>query len=141
VADILATALKIVEERGESYRHPQGNFARIALMWTAYLGRTITIEDVGLMMILLKVARNNPDMPLDSKRDTGVDIAGYIHALDVAGVFPPAKAERLSPEMERKAWDSGKHFNGIPTLEQVLHACYERQESNTTGEPSYGPGM
>lgn len=138
--DILEEARNTVKTRGESYQHPEGNFGRIARMWGAYLNTTLTIEDVGMMMILLKVARNNPSMSLDSKRDTGVDIVGYIHALDMAGCFPPSPADRLPPEEERKAWESGVHFNGIPTKEQIDKAWDEAVQQQRVNQLIYPPG-
>ena len=51
------------------------NLTQTALLWSAYLGHTITKQDVGVMMTLLKLARYkaNPDHP-----DHLVDAAGWI---------------------------------------------------------------
>jgi Domain of unknown function (DUF6378) len=68
-------------EREQEYGTPAESFGRIAGLWSTYLGRELTAQDVAAMMILLKVARG-----LD-KRDTLIDIAGYARC-----------AERLNSE-------------------------------------------
>lgn len=80
----VAKGQELVEgERQESYGHPLDNFTRIASFWTTFLdkklapGQSVTVEDVGYLMALLKMAREvnkpNPDNP--------VDVAGYMHCL------------------------------------------------------------
>lgn len=70
---ILDEAKKVIYERQASYGTPENNFAQIAELWSAYLGTTIQPEDVGAMMILMKVARERHK----HKHDNLVDIAGY----------------------------------------------------------------
>lgn len=70
---ILDEAKKVVYERNATYGQPEDNFAITAELWSAYLGVTIKPEDVGMMMILLKVAREK----YQHKHDNLVDIAGY----------------------------------------------------------------
>ena len=60
-------------ERASDYGDVNASFARIAALWSAYTGATISPWDVAQMMILLKVSRAKTSR----KRDTLVDIAGY----------------------------------------------------------------
>lgn len=74
---VLDDAALLVEDGGErnkDYDHPAPNHERIALMWTAILGQSITPEQVVLCMIAVKLARlaHNPN-----HRDSWVDVAGY----------------------------------------------------------------
>lgn len=71
-----AESLVTGSRRGD-YSHPLDNFETTAKMWQAVLKNKlvgqITAEDVGLMMIAAKLARE-----VDKhKRDNLVDIAGY----------------------------------------------------------------
>lgn len=59
--------------RADDYGDVNESFARIAKLWSAYTGATISPWDVAQMMILLKVSRAKTS----TKRDTLVDIAGY----------------------------------------------------------------
>ena len=71
---ILESADRIINgERQRDYGEASNSFATIATMWSSYLGKPITIEQVGMMMILLKVARSTKKPTEDSL----VDIAGY----------------------------------------------------------------
>lgn len=72
--DILDLAHQAVAERGENYGKPNENFERIAQLWSSYADHEFQIEDVGIMMMLVKVARlmENPH-----HQDSWVDIAGY----------------------------------------------------------------
>ena len=60
-------------ERREHYGHPIDNHGRTAALWSVYLGKEITAEDVCWMMMLMKVSRQI-HMP---KRDNLVDLVGY----------------------------------------------------------------
>ena len=75
---ILEEAMKCVGgPRRRDYGTPDENFGRIANLWNVHLkgklSKPVTPDDVAMMMIILKVARqaNSP------KRDNLVDIAGY----------------------------------------------------------------
>jgi hypothetical protein len=73
--ELLNEAKRIItQDRQSSYGTPENNFAKIASLWSIYLGIYIYDYDVANLMILLKVARS-----LDSpeKIDHWVDIAGY----------------------------------------------------------------
>lgn len=59
--------------RGAPYGGVEDNFADIAAMWSAIAGVEIRADQVGLMMIALKLVRANKT----SKRDNLLDIAGY----------------------------------------------------------------
>jgi hypothetical protein len=61
-------------ERQAHYGPPRENFAAIADMWRAYLGRPISPADVCNMMALLKIAR----LRNGAHRDSSVDGAGYL---------------------------------------------------------------
>jgi hypothetical protein len=85
---ILQEAMRITGgERAENYGHPRANHERIAQLWNGYVSAKavdkegkltqgcahITAQDVVVMMILLKAARELHT----SKRDNWVDMAGY----------------------------------------------------------------
>lgn len=59
--------------KAKEYGDPDISFRNIAIMWSTYLGVPISQMDVGLMMVLLKVVRNNHK----HKKDNLVDICGY----------------------------------------------------------------
>ena len=71
---ILSAAHDAVAQRGENYGKPSENFERIATLWSAYTMHPYSVEDVGIMMMLLKISRlmENP-----RHEDSWVDIAGY----------------------------------------------------------------
>lgn len=69
-------------ERQDAYGPPSASFDRIAALWTAYLGHTVTAKDVAVCMALLKLAREAHS----HKRDNLLDAAGYIGlAADMEG--------------------------------------------------------
>jgi len=61
-------------ERAQAYGEPHQSFEKIAKLWSTYLHHEISITDVGMMMILLKVARNGRG---NNKDDNFIDICGY----------------------------------------------------------------
>lgn len=67
-------AVSIVEQRAQHYGDPRPNLERIAGLWSAYIGRTLTAHDVAQMMVLLKVARAKID---PWHEDNYVDMVGY----------------------------------------------------------------
>jgi len=83
---ILEMARKRVETAPEDYGPPAENAERIAYLWQDYiLGKfdvyiKIDAVDVALMMVLLKVAREEAN----SKRDNLVDIAGWAAVADAS---------------------------------------------------------
>ncbi|MCL1916139.1 MAG: DUF6378 domain-containing protein [Desulfovibrionaceae bacterium] len=76
-----AHALINAERQGD-YGPPAESFARIAALWSAYLGHTVTGKDVAVCMALLKFSRE----AYHHKRDNLLDAAGYIGlAADMEG--------------------------------------------------------
>lgn len=73
--DILDSALKCVNgDRDQQYGKPENSFETIAQLWSVYLRRMMSPEDVAAMMILMKCARISSGV---YKEDNWVDIAGY----------------------------------------------------------------
>jgi uncharacterized protein DUF6378/uncharacterized protein DUF4406 len=69
-------------ERQKTYGHPRGDFDRVAGMWSAILGITVTAEQVGVMMIAFKLARLSQT---PRHRDSLVDVIGYAICVDRLG--------------------------------------------------------
>ncbi len=78
---VLSEAYETVKNRGTTYGEVEDSFALIGNYWSAYLGTEVTPKDVGMMMILLKVARQQNQ----HKRDNLVDIAGYAECVGRMG--------------------------------------------------------
>lgn len=74
-AEILETANKLISgDRHQQYGSAQDNFQKIADLWTTFKGVEFTASDVGMFMIMVKLARlsTNP-----SHEDSYLDMAGY----------------------------------------------------------------
>lgn len=72
---ILEEAKNIIcSDRNAQYGEPEDNFACIAALWSIYLGIDLDGYDVGMMMVLFKLARM---MTGGYKRDSLVDLIGY----------------------------------------------------------------
>ncbi len=67
-------------ERNKDYGHPLDNFEQIAALYSAYLGKDVTAEDVAALNICQKLSRlaNSPD-----HRDSWVDVAGYAECVSL----------------------------------------------------------
>lgn len=81
---VLANADAALKERGADYGPVDESAARIADLWTTWLGKLISGSDVMMMLLLMKVARL-----AESKdhTDSVVDIAGYAACYaDVVGL-------------------------------------------------------
>ena len=81
----------IDEKRRTQYGPAWVNFDRIAKLWSAYLGREVSMDDVCFMMALLKFARH-ADSPT-MKRDNVVDAIGYLRCIE--RIREEMKGERL----------------------------------------------
>lgn len=82
---VLKEALNIIyKDRINQYGKPEDSFKTIASFWNTYLTNKfniktqITTEDVAMMMVLLKIAREINE----HKRDNLIDIAGYVECAD-----------------------------------------------------------
>lgn len=83
---LLEEAREAVMGRGAAYGEPEDSFANITTLWNDYLRgtdedppyRELALEDVAIMLMLLKVARL---MRSPMHRDSVVDIAGYAACL------------------------------------------------------------
>ena len=77
----------IGHDRTEDYGDPALSFIRIARMWTAIAGTSITPQQVAHMMIALKISRlqQQPD-----HLDSYIDIVGYARCAVMCG---PTKVE------------------------------------------------
>lgn len=74
-SEVLSTASNLVNgDRDQVHGAPCLTFGRIADLWSAYLGFSVSPSDVASMMVLFKVARLIANK---SHPDNWVDIAGY----------------------------------------------------------------
>ena len=95
---IINKAFKTVGERNDHYGTPLENFERIAKLWSCQLEHHISIYDVGVMLMLLKIARSKHDK---LHEDTWVDIAGYAGATAEATFLD----EEIKKEMKEYGMD------------------------------------
>lgn len=132
---ILREAERLIHgERNKNYGHPRDNFADIAALFSAYLGREITDIDVANLMILVKIARVKGT---GYHRDSFVDVAGYagcveriyeespkVDALTGLADLPNdpdewiSRHEWESPTGRRYAWFDGHWRYWSPILER-----------------------
>ena len=70
----LDEAREAVRDRGVAYGKPVDSFNKLAKLWSAYKGTEFTVHDVGIMLMMLKMARLMND---ETHEDSWVDIAGY----------------------------------------------------------------
>ena len=84
---ILEEAQRIVHaDREAVYAHPSEDYARVARLWSAFLGVEIRPDQAAICMALVKVARlaHTP-----AHRDSLVDLAGYAEvAARIQGIDP-----------------------------------------------------
>lgn len=75
----LVKALDIINgERQDQYGCPEDSFELIAKYWQTYLNVSIKPHDVVMMMVLLKIAREQGQ----GKRDSIIDAIGYLGIYD-----------------------------------------------------------
>lgn len=72
-AILLEAHALINAERQGDYGSPAESFVRIAALWSAYFGHTITGKDVAVCMALLKLGREANR----HKKDNLLDYCGY----------------------------------------------------------------
>lgn len=68
-------------DRRRDYGHPLINFLRIAIRWSLYLKQTVSPVDVALLMVEVKLSRQQQTY----KEDNFIDIMGYtacVEAMD-----------------------------------------------------------
>lgn len=93
--EALREAAKIISgDRDVQYGGPEENFERIAKIWSVILGIEISNEDVGMMMVGLKVARYASKSGFQA--DTWIDIAGYAGCGYEVGMIELEKKANLS---------------------------------------------
>lgn len=74
--EALREAARLINsERNKQYGPPSENFDRIARLWSVILGMDVTMEDVAMCMVALKMARYASKSGYQP--DTWIDIAGY----------------------------------------------------------------
>lgn len=98
VESILDEAKRLVHgDRQKSYGSPWESFGRVAEAANALLhsklARPLTAQDIGLLMVLVKLVRQT----YAPKRDNLVDIAGYAEVLDLINGSAPDSQERGVP--------------------------------------------
>lgn len=72
---VLAEAEELIHgDRHDDYGDPRISFEKYAKAWSLIVGVPITAEQVTLMMMMLKIIRENNH----HKRDNLADIAGYV---------------------------------------------------------------
>ena len=72
--EILQTAQALINgERASEYGDAKQNFQDIADLWSVFLGRPTTRQEVAVCMVLVKSAR----LMKSNKEDSWVDICGY----------------------------------------------------------------
>jgi hypothetical protein len=73
--ELLRHAAAVVRDRRRTYGDPEVLFARVAERWSQVLGVKVTVAQVGLCLIDLKLARLSMD---PCHLDSLVDVAGYV---------------------------------------------------------------
>jgi hypothetical protein len=74
--EALREAARLINsERNVHYGPPSDNFDRIARLWSVVLGIDVSMEDVSMCMVALKMARYASKSGWQP--DTWIDIAGY----------------------------------------------------------------
>lgn len=73
--EILKTAIGLINgDRAEDYGDAYENHRRIAELWSVVFGIKVTVYQVVLCLILLKIARL---IYSPTKKDSWIDVAGY----------------------------------------------------------------
>lgn len=77
---LLAQAATAIKDRQDSYGAPAQDFERIAMMWEQIFDCPVSLRQVALAMIALKISREIHS----HSRDNLVDIAGYAACAEAA---------------------------------------------------------
>lgn len=96
----------VLGDRNASYGHPALDYGKTSAMWSGYLlnklkpGAAITPKDAVLMMVLLKVSREENK----AKPDNLIDAHGYLLLAEwiETGVMPMALAMTFEKEINAK---------------------------------------
>ena len=96
--DILKSAMELINgDRAKDYGDAHENHQRIAELWSIVFGIKITVYQVVLCLILLKVARL---IYSPNKIDSWVDIGGYT---GLGGEF--VEKEKNKKQTDKYLWD------------------------------------
>lgn len=101
-ADVLNEAMGIItKDRNADYGGPEDSFARIAVLWGAWLHTSVSAIDVAAMMIMLKLARLNIN---PTHMDSWIDIAGYAGCGGEIAAASRINVEGPPPMADAQAW-------------------------------------
>ena len=105
--EILEEATKLASGQREiDYGDKTENHKNIAVLWSAYLGHTVTPHDVAILMCLLKVARTKLGA---ISKDTYMDMAAYSA---IAGEIK-FKEPKKESEGERRGRETAEHIKSL----------------------------
>jgi hypothetical protein len=88
-----ARALKAVEDRQGTRGHPGPIAAATALLWSAYLAVDIAVEDVAMLNLLQKVAREKYG---NADPDNLTDIAGWADVYEMVKEWAVDEFDRVA---------------------------------------------
>jgi len=71
----------IMGDRHDSYGSPDRNLGRIAQLWSAWLGKTVSAHDVAVLLAMVKLSRASHTY----HRDNYVDGIGYMALAEALG--------------------------------------------------------
>jgi hypothetical protein len=128
--DILTEAHEIIHgDRERTYGSPGVNLENIAELWRVFIERkhhvalSLTVEDVAMMMVLMKVARL---MHSPRHRDSLIDVAGYVGLIDRIDSY-------------EKALQNTPLFAVPPTEEHMGHLVTHPADTNVHAVSSESP--
>jgi len=105
--DFLEEATKLASGQREiDYGDKTENHKNIAVLWSAYLGYTVTPHDVAILMCLLKVARTKLGA---ISKDTYMDMAAYSA---IAGEIK-FKEPKEESEGERRGRETAEYIKSL----------------------------
>ena len=137
---IIDEVKETLEQRAKMYGAPEDSFDRIGKMWSAFKGCEFSRNDVVIMMILLKVARE----AFQHKRDNFIDIIGYAaHAGNFASdervQYDEAFKEAVQEEtvnMDEPDTEAADHASdSIKFIDDMLKRMCEQTEREQRAQP------